>query len=356
MSDKVDVPTVSMSNTKKELLDAYAEVRQRVETQRKELLNAGKIRAEAEKSVAQVVAEKEVESDPIKRLHNLRGSLGKELLELAEHFESEVQTFEQVRFAVENKKEELKSLYNLEVAIGDFTELIAFHAEKKEQFALQAQQEEKMFENEMKANRDEWKKESATHAQHTEEIREEWKQKCVREQEEYDYAIKREREQRRNELEDELNKLTLDISAKKQDFDMSQKIKEEELKCRVETVSEREKFIDELQNQINGLKEKMDKTVQLAVNENTARLTAEFNAKQALEKAKHEGLCSVYQSRLDALEKQVVSQTQQIEQLSASQESAYQKVQDIANRAVDSSRREVVFQPVASQKVAESAI
>ena len=352
MSEKTDMLSVSMSNTKKELLDAYAEVRRRVDAQRKELLGAEKARAVAEKKAAQVTAEKEVENDPVKRLHELRGSLGKELLGLAEQFESEMQTFAQVQAAAENKKKELESLYGLETSIGDLAELITLHAEKKEQFALQVQQEKEAFDDEMKVQRDEWGQEAATHARHVEEVRDERKQKWVREQEEYEYTLKREREQRRNELEDELNKLSQEISTKKQEFDLSQKALEEEFHRREDAVLEREKIIDDLQSQISGFDKKTEKAVQLAVDESMTRLTAEFNAKQALEKATHEGQSSVYQSRIDALEKQVASQAQQVEQLSSLQESAYQKVQDIASRAVDSSRREVVFQsaaPVADQ-------
>ncbi|MDA3835811.1 MAG: hypothetical protein PF495_20765, partial [Spirochaetales bacterium] len=63
--NKEDIPNISMSNTKKELLDAYAEVRERVEEQRKELQNAEKARAAAEKKAAQVVAVKEAASDRV---------------------------------------------------------------------------------------------------------------------------------------------------------------------------------------------------------------------------------------------------------------------------------------------------
>lgn len=55
-----------------------------------------------------------------------------------------------------------------------------------------------------------------------------------------------------------------------------------------------------------------------------------------------EGKNSVLQSRIDFLERQLEMQLAQIEQLSAKQESAYQKVQDIAGRAGDFDRREQV--------------
>ena len=58
-----------------------------------------------------------------------------------------------------------------------------------------------------------------------------------------------------------------------------------------------------------------------------------------------QGEKNVLLSKIEALEKFVERQNEQIEELSQKQELAYQKVQDIANRTVDAHRREVINFP-----------
>lgn len=344
-------PIVSMNNTKKELLDAYAEVRSRVEEQRKELLNAEKARAAAEKKAAQVVAVQEAENDPVKRIHDLRGVLGKELLGLADRFECEVQTFEKVQSAVQQKKDELEALYGIEAQVEDLSTLIALHSEKKKTFEEREQLQLKTLQEEMAARRLQWEKEQKDADARLEDARAERKLKWKREQEEYDYALNREREQRRNQLEDELNAVSREIEVKQAEFDSACAAKQEELVRRETVVSEREKVMDDLQQKVDSFSAAVEKTVKAAVAENTEKLTAEFASRELLAAATHEGKNSVLQSRIDFLEKQVEMQLAQIEQLSAKQESAYQKVQDIASRAVDSARREYVsFAPSGSHR------
>ena len=336
------LPIVSMSNTKKELLDAYAEARRRVDEQRKELLSAEKARTAAEKEVARAVAVQDSESDPIKRIHDLRAVLGNELLGLADRFEHEMQTFKNVQFAVEQKKKELETLYGIEAQVEDLSGLIALHAEKKKAFNEQEQLQKQTFDEEMKTRRLQWEKEQKEAEARVEEARTERKVKWKREQEEYDYALNREREQRRNELDDELKTLTREIETKQAEFDAACVAKQGELSWREEIVAEREKVMDELQQKVNTFSASVDEAVSRSVKDNTEKLTAEFRARESLATATHDGEIRVLQSRIESLDKQVEVQLVQIDRLSEKQESAYQKVQDIASRAVDSARREYV--------------
>ena len=49
MTEKTDLPNVSMTNTKKELLEAYEEAKEQFETLSKDLLDAEKARKRLEK-------------------------------------------------------------------------------------------------------------------------------------------------------------------------------------------------------------------------------------------------------------------------------------------------------------------
>ena len=67
--------------------------------------------------------------------------------------------------------------------------------------------------------------------------------------------------------------------------------------------------------------------------------------------ARFEGERNVLMGKIEALEKMVASQAAQINDLAKKNELAYEKVQDIANRAVTSARREIYSVPVQQTSV-----
>jgi uncharacterized coiled-coil protein SlyX len=62
--------------------------------------------------------------------------------------------------------------------------------------------------------------------------------------------------------------------------------------------------------------------------------------------ARFEGERNVLMGKIEALEKMVASQAAQISDLAKKNELAYEKVQDIANRAVTAARREPYPAPI----------
>ena len=61
--------------------------------------------------------------------------------------------------------------------------------------------------------------------------------------------------------------------------------------------------------------------------------------------SKFEGEKNVLKGKVESLEAMVKVQTTQIEELSRKHEQAYEKVQDIANRAVAAAKREIISVP-----------
>ncbi len=286
------------------------------------------------KKAASATAAKQAEQDPCKRIHDLRTALGKELLNLSERFEEEVNTFKQLSRAIDDKKEELQTLYSIEAAAADLAVLIAAQNEKKSNFDHEMQTAKNAFEQEKAAAAAAYEEEKTRRQRQTE-----------REKEEYEYDLKREREQKQNKLKDDLMQMEKEIKQQKELFDAETAGRSEELDKREKIIIEREKAINDLQAQVEAAPLEKEQAIKQAVQANTERLNAEFAAKQALQKATYDGEKSVQASKIDALEKLVASQAAQLEQLSNKQEQAYQKVQDIANRAVDAARREIISFP-----------
>ena len=71
-----------------------------------------------------------------------------------------------------------------------------------------------------------------------------------------------------------------------------------------------------------------------------------YKSDKSLMEARFEDEKNVFLGKIEALEKMVTSQAAQIGDLSKKSEQAYEKVQDIANRAVTASRRDTYSAPV----------
>lgn len=340
MTQETELANVSMANTKKELLDAYQEAKKRVDTLTQDLLDAEKARKRLEKQAAATTADAQAAQDPVQRLHDLRGAISRELTDLAERFEHEIETYRKIKSAIETKRAELDTLYEVETAASDLAALIDAQRAKKAQFEHEMAAQKAVFETEMQEMRTAWQREKAAHDRRVKEQAEALDTQRQREKEEYAYAFAREKEQRQNALEDELQALAKEIAVKRGEFETAHQQRKAELDAREEALAIREKEMAALQKEVESFPKRSEAAVQAAVAEASERITRASENAQALMQARFEGEKNVLLGKIEALEKLVASQTAQISDLSKRNEQAYEKVQDIANRAVAASRRE----------------
>ena len=351
MTEKTDLPNVSMTNTKKELLEAYEEAREQFETLSKDLLDAEKARKRLEKKVAAATADAQAEQDPLKRLHDLRGTLSRELTELAERFETEIETYRKIQSAIETKNEELNTIYGVETAASDLAALIDAQRVKKEQFERDMQDQKGAFEAEMAEIRTQWQREKADRDRSVREHAEAIDKQRQREKEEYEYTFARDKAQRKNALDDELQTLEKGLTVKRSEFENESQNRTAALDTREEFIASREKEMETLQKEVESFPKRNEDAVQKAVADATERLTMNFKGDKALMEARFEGQRNVLMEKIEALEKMVASQAAQISDLAKKNELAYEKVQDIANRAVTSARRETYSAPVQQSNI-----
>ena len=345
MTEQTDLPAVSMANTKKELLEAYEIAKKQCESQSKDLLDAEKARKRMEKQVATATADTQAAQDPVKRLHDLRGAISRELGDLAERFEKEIETYRKIQSAIETKQAELDTIYEVETTASDLAALIEAQRAKKEQFDQEMATQKAAFATEMDDLRNQWQRDKADHDRRVAEEKESLKKERQREKEDYDYAFAREKAQRKNALEDELTALEKEIAAKRSDFEVNVQERTATLDVREEALATREKEIDALQKEVDGFSKRLDAAVQKAVGDVTKQLTRDFESDKALMQARFDGEKNVLSGKIDALEKMAASQDAQIKDLSRKSEQAYEKVQDIANKAVSASRRDSYAPP-----------
>jgi len=346
MTEKTDLPNVSMTNTKKELLEAYEEAKEHFESLSKDLLDADKARKRLEKKVAAATADSQAAQDPLKRLHDLRGTLSRELTELAERFETEIETYRKIQSAIETKNEELNTIYEVETAASDLAALIDAQRVKKEQFEREIQDQKGAFEAEMEEIRTQWQREKADRDRRVKEQAEALDKQRQREKEEYEYTFARDKAQRKNTLDDELQTLEKKLTVKRSEFENESQNRTAELDTREEAITGREKDMETLQKEVESFPKRNEAAVQKAVADATERLTRDFKGDKALMEARFEGERNVLIGKIEAFEKMVASQAAQISDLTKKNELAYEKVQDIANRAVASARRDTYSTPI----------
>lgn len=345
MNHQADLPNVSMANTKKELMEAYEIAKKRLESHSKDLLDAEKARKRMEKQVATATADAQVALDPVQRLHDLRSTISRELGDLAERFENEIETYRKIQSAIDTKQAELDTIYEVETAASDLAALIDAQRIKKEQFDQEMSTQKTGFDIEMEEMRTQWQREKTDHDRQIAEEKASLKKERQREKEEYEYTFTREQAQRKNELEDELQALAKEIATKRSDFELSVQERTAALDVREEAVAAREKDIEDLRKEVEGFPKRLENSIQAAVADTTKQLTRDFGSDKALMQARFDGEKNVLAGKIEALEKMVASQEAQIRDFSKKSELAYEKVQDIANKAVTASRRDSYAPP-----------
>ncbi len=345
MPDQKEISSVTMSSTKKELLEAYEAAKERLQNLEKDLLNAEKARARIEKQAAAAAADSQGQDDPLQRLNKLRADIGRELSELADRFANELETYKKIQSALKAKQEELQTIYGVEAAASDLAALLDAHRAEKEKFEQEMEGRRTALEDEIRETKNRWSKEKTLMEHEAKDQAESIKKLREREKEEFEYAFAREKEQKKNALEDEQKDLEKQLVLKKKEFEKEYLERKAELDAREEALVKREKEIAGLQKEAETFPKRLESAVQAASDDVTKRLTREFAKDRALLEAKFEGEKNVLLSKVDSLEKQIASQTDQLADFARRHEQAYEKVQDIANRAVAAAKREVISIP-----------
>lgn len=328
--EKIMVRELSMSKTKKEMLDAYhALLKQLQEKSEAELKPEKKIEEKKKREVVEV-AETLSSEGVVKEIGNLKLEIGKRLTSISDGLEEEVSKFNQIQKAIEIKDEELKELYEIERSAETLAALIEAQNKKRQEFELEMTARKEELNREIGTTREEWGKEKkGLEAEIKERDAAEAKRR-EREKEEYGYTFKREQWLAKDKFEDEKAKTEKEIQLKKEYM-------ENELTGREKAVAEREEELAELQKKVIAFPDEIKEAVNKTIKETTERITLEAKNKEELIRKEFEGERNVLKTRIESLEKTVKEQSGQIANLSGQLEKSYQKVQDIAVKSVEGS-------------------
>ncbi len=328
-SREVKPQTITMKNTKKEMLEAYNEVLQQLKEKRAVELKPE--RAIVEKKIEEAVEVTDSLSTEgiVQEVSTLKLEIGRLLGQLSDRLEEEVGKYRQVRQAVEAKQKELQEIYEIEKSALSLASLIEAQHQKRQQTEAELAVRKEELTREIETLRAEWGKEKQVHAAEIKERDGDERKRREREKEEYLYAFQREQQLAREQFEDEKARLEREITFRREQM-------ERELADREKAIVEKETELSELRQQASAFPRELESAVKQAVKEAVQRVESEAKNREDLLKREFDGERNVLNTRIESLEKTAAEQNELIAKLSQQVEKSYSQVQDIATKAIES--------------------
>jgi len=332
---KTEGPEPSLKSTKQELLDAYNEMRQQLEEKDKtQLKPEQKVQEKKEVQILAAVQATTAES-VIQKINQLKQEMARTLSDLGDKLASEVEKYNQVQEAIDIKEKEVKEVFEIDRAAGTLAALIEAQHREKEEFEREMAEERERLNAEIELMREQWKGEKAEHDALAKEQDALEAKRRQREKEEYRYAFEREQQLARDKFEDEKAKLLAEKAQIENEMKALREQTEKNLQERERQVAEREKEFESLQIQVQDFPKRLEAAVAAAVKDAAERIQREAKYQQDLLHKDFEGQKNVLTARIQSLEKSVKEQADQLARLSQQQEAAYQKIQDVAVKAIE---------------------
>ena len=327
---KIESKKLSMSNTKKEMMDAYNKLLKQLKEKREAELKPEKVIEEKKKKEVVEVAMSLSSEGVVKEVSNLKLEIGKMLTSISDGLEDEVNKFKKIQEAIRAKEGAFEELYEIEKAAETLAALIEAQNYKRQEFESEMADRREELNREIKEIRQEWEKEKKENAAEIKEKDTMEAKKRERGREDYSYSFKREQQLAKDKFEDEKAKIEKEIHLKKEQM-------ERELSERERLVAEGEEELNELRNKVLAFPGEMEAAVNKAIKETTERIRLEAKNRAELMEKEFNGERNVFTTRIESLEKTVKEQGEQIPGLSEQLEKGYQKVQDIAVKAIEGS-------------------
>ncbi len=323
-------PDMTMSNTKKEMLAAYSEILEQLqEKQQRELRPEKKIQ-EKEKEKSLALAASLSTEGVVQQTATLKSEISRTLTEISEKLEGEVAKHDHIQKAIASREKDLKEIYEIERSGATLAALIEAHREKKLELENEMAERREELEQQIKALLEQSGSEKRRLEEEIGARKEEESSKRNREKEEYEYNFEREQRLARNHFEDEMAQLERDLRQKKQEA-------ERDLTEREAAVAGREGELEELRKRVEAFPKEKEAEVQKSIQETAERVGLEAKNREELQTKQFEGERNVLTTRIQSLEQNIKEQATQIGKLSQQTDKAYQQVEGIATKAVESS-------------------
>jgi|AntAceMinimDraft_17_1070374.scaffolds.fasta_scaffold52234_1 hypothetical protein len=310
---------ITISQTKKEIMDAYNELLQKMKSKTEEPKEIQK-REIAEKIVKEVsgLSVNSINKNIVGLKINTSGTLDK----LEEQMENVFKEFEKLHESVKIEKENLEELYQISANAHSLSALIA--AQKEKQEAFEKETEEKKLQ---------WKTEEEKRQSEITEAKVTLDKLRKRDEEEYQYNLKIKRKKEQDEYEEKKNKLEKELLEKKTRF-------EKEMIEREVKIKEAETELLELRKKNEGFPDILEKEVKKAQQETEKTLKQQYNFEKQLSDNKIIGEQKLKDQTIKTLEAKIKDMEALLHQLTIKTDASEENVKQMALKALESTGKE----------------
>ena len=319
---------LSDKNTKQEMIEAYQTLAAQLQEKRAADL-APERRVEEKRTEEALKVALAINPEGIDRdIGALKSEIGKMLADVSDRLSAESVKFRAVQKAVAGKERELQELYGIEKAAVSLAALIEAQNQKRSDFENQMAREREELEGEIEARRAEWEQEKKAREAELKERDATEKKARDRERDDFTYVFKRDQQTIKDKLNDEKAALEKEIKVKREAAD-------KDLAEREKAIVERERELAELRVKAAAFPKELENAVNQAVQEIGDKLKLEAKNREELSRKEFDGERNVLAAKNEALEKSSKDLNAANLKLAQQLETAYQKVQEIAEKTVE---------------------
>ena len=143
----------SMKNTKKEMLEIIEKLQKEIEEKEKTKLKPEKVKEETRKTETIKKAEETAGSDLSTQIHGLKISINKELTALSDKMEAEAEKYKNLNQAMGLKRAELEEIYGIEHEAVKLATILEAQNQAKEKFETEMAEKRDRLNNELTEKR-----------------------------------------------------------------------------------------------------------------------------------------------------------------------------------------------------------
>jgi len=319
---------LSPTSTKSEILNAYNELVKKIQESKQE-----NPKAEQEKKVKETTVEsaaKLTDEEIIGAISALKLSLNSKLDKIEDDLTTERQKLAKIREAISVEDQRLKDLYQINAGADSLAAILAAQKEKKEEFEREMADRRNELEEQIKQEKLNRDKETKLWEEKRKEAEEALKKQRTREEEEYKYNLQLARKKDKDEYEQKKAKLEQELIQKMESFESGIKVREQ-------TVAAAEKELAELRLKAESFPSELEKAVQEAINETTARLDKDYKFEKQLLLKDHEGEIKLKNQQIESLMAKIKDLELQLKQAYSKAENAENNSKEITLKAIQSS-------------------
>lgn len=299
-----DIPSVSTTNTKAQILKAYKELAAMLKQERDDNV-ALKRELEKKRRIVER-AEEATQADAPQGIAVLRKALNDQLDKIERAMAEEQEKFEQLQQAIAIEREALDELYKIRAEAESLDALIITNKQAREKLEREMAERKEELEGQIADTRLRWK----------------------REQEEYEYHLRIMRRKEEDEYQEQKARQEKELAERKAAF-------EKEVAERSKALKEQEDELAALRKQAAEFDTRLQKAVAETEKAVSQRLTREFEYNQKLQAKDLEAELKLSRQEVESLRGKIKEQQELIASLSSKSDTATQQVKDIALKAIE---------------------